>query len=252
MSRPRVDVVILAWNDGDLLDAALTSALASEGVDVEVVVVDNGSEPPVVIPDRTDVRLLRHEENLGVAPGRATGIAETTAPYICLLDSDARLHPRSLARLVGVLESCPDLALAGPVFDDQEPQESGGRAPGLVVKLARGLGLRHDYVSTAAHDRPWWEVDFVIGACQVFRRTAHDAAGGLDTTIFYGPEDVDFCLRLKDRGGRVVQVRDAGCVHPARRRNRRLLTRRGMAHGWQVARHLARSRRRRALTRAVF
>jgi len=243
LSIPRVDVVILAWNDGDLLDTALTSALASEGVDVEVVVVDNGSEPPVVVPDRGDIRLLRQEVNLGVAPGRATGVAETTAPYVCLLDSDARLHPGSLASLVGVLESCSDVALVGPVFDDQRPEESGGRAPGLVVKLARGLGLRDDYVATASHDRAWWEVDFVIGACQVFRRTAHDAAGGLDTTIFYGPEDVDFCLRVKDGGGRVVQVRDAGCVHPARRRNRRLLTRRGLAHGWQVTRHLWRHRR---------
>jgi len=240
---PRVDVVILTWNDGALLDAALSSALASEGVAVEVVVVDNGSDPPANVPDRPDVHLLRQEQNLGVAPGRAKGVARCTAPYVCLLDSDARLHPRALSRLIGRLEALPEVALVGPVFDGQRPEESGGRAPSVLDKVARGLGWRDDYRRVGAPGGSWWEVDFVIGACQVFRRTAHDDIGGLDTSIFYGPEDVDFCLRLKAAGHRVVQVGDAGCHHPARRRNRRLLTRRGLAHAWQVGRYVRRHRR---------
>jgi GT2 family glycosyltransferase len=242
MNRPRVDVVILAWNDGELLDAALASALASEDVDVEVFVVDNGSDVPVTVPVRPDVHLLRQAENLGVARGRAVGVAAGTAPYVCLLDSDARLHPGSLAALAGTLEADDGVALAGPVFDGQRPEESGGRAPTLAVKVQRALGWRDDYRALGPAEGPSWDVDFVIGACQVFRRRAYDAAGGLDTTIFYGPEDVDLCLRMKAGGGRVVQVRAAGCDHPPRRRNRRLLTRRGLAHAWQVVRHLWRHR----------
>ena len=95
------------------------------------------------------------------------------------------------------------------------------------MKLDRGLGRRSDYVAGEHPAGPVGEVDFGIGACQVFRRSVFDEVGGLDETIFYGPEDVDFCLRAKAAGHRVVQVDGSGVVHPARRTNRRLLTRSG-------------------------
>jgi GT2 family glycosyltransferase len=215
-----------------------------------VIVVDNGSDDPVVVADRDDVVLLRQDTNLGVAPGRAVGTAAATAEVICFLDSDARLQPDGLARLVGVLEADPTVGLVGPVFDGQRPEESGGRAPGVGVKLARALGRRDDYRPMARPGQDHWDVDFVIGACQVFRRSAYEEVGGLDTSIFYGPEDVDLCLRFAAAGHRVVQVAGSTCQHPPRRRNRRLLTRRGLAHAWQVARHLARRRPRR-VTAAV-
>lgn len=45
-----IDVVILAWNDGELLDQAVESALASVGSELRVWIVDNGSDPPVPAP----------------------------------------------------------------------------------------------------------------------------------------------------------------------------------------------------------
>lgn len=239
---PRVDVVVLAWNDGDLLDDAVASALASTGVDVEVLVVDNGSETPVVPSSDPRVGLIRNATNRGVAPGRAQGIGRTDAPVVCLLDSDARLAPDCLATLLAALDD-PQVALVAPVFVNQPPEAGAGRAPTFARKVARALGLTDRYagVPHEAHDR-MWDVDFAIGACQVIRRTAYDEIGGLDENIFYGPEDVDLCLRLRDAGWRVVQV-DAACEHPARRRQRQVFTRRGWAHARAVARHLWRHRR---------
>ena len=74
-------------------------------------------------------------------------------------------------------------------------------------------------------------------------RSAFDQVAGLDETYFYGPEDVDFCLRLRERGWRIVQLEAALVHHPPRRRNRRLFTRRGMRHARAVCRHLWRHRR---------
>jgi GT2 family glycosyltransferase len=85
-------------------------------------------------------------------------------------------------------------------------------------------------------------VDFAIGACQLFRRSAWEEVGGIDESYFYGPEDVDFCLRLRRRNFRIVQVADALCDHPPRRRNRRLLTIRGLRHAGAVTRYLIRRR----------
>lgn len=236
-----VDVVVVTWNDGPLLGTAVSSALASEGVAVTVHVVDNGSTPPAVPPPDPRVHLIRNEENRGVAPARNQGVAAGGAPYVALLDSDARLHPHTLARLVAALT--PGVGLAAPVFDDQAPEASAGSAPGLTRKAARVLGLTDTYASTRPADATVWEVEFAIGACQVFRRRAFEDVGGLDESIFYGPEDVDFCLRLRAAGWRSVQVAAATCHHPPRRRNRRLLSRRGLAHGHQVLRYAVRHRR---------
>ena len=239
-----VDVVILTWNDGDLLAHAVDSALASDGVDVNVIVVDNGSDPPAVVPADDRVRLVRNAANRGVAPGRNQGAAAGAAEYLCFLDSDARLLPGTLAALVEPLEAADRrVALAGPVFTGQAPEASAGRAPTAARKLGRLLG-RYDGYEAVPHagGDPWWAVDFTIGACQLIRRSAFDAVGRLDDSIFYGPEDVDFCLRLKEAGYEVVQV-DVGCHHPPRRTSRRIVTRRAWRHGWQVARHLWRHRR---------
>ena len=241
MSRGTVDVVILTWNDGDLLAAAIDSALASEGVDVNVIVVDNGSDPPATVPDDPRVTLHRNPDNRGVAPARNQGAALGSAPFVCILDSDARLLPFALERLLEPLLSGPDVALSAPVFVDQRPEASAGRAPSLADKALRVLDVRDTYRSVAG-DGPWWDVDFAIGACQLVRRSEFEAVGGFDETYFYGPEDVDFCLRLREAGLRVVQVGGAQCHHPARRRNRGIFTRRGMQHATAVARHLWRHR----------
>ncbi len=239
---PLVDVVILTWNDGEMLDAAIASALGAEGVDVNVIVVDNGSSPPAVVPDDPRLRLIRNEANLGVAPARNQGVRAGTAPIVCLLDSDARLHAGTLRALHDQLDH--GAALISPVFDGQAPEASGGRAPGVLRKASRAIGLTDSYGSTRPDGRPpTWDVDFTIGACQLVRRQAFDQIGGLDSSIFYGPEDVDFCLRLKNAGWRISQTEAASCHHPPRRRNRKLLTRRGLSHAVAVLKHLRRHRR---------
>ena len=241
MSRPIVDVVVLTWNDGPLLEAAVTSALGSEGVDVRVFVVDNGSDPPAEVPRDARVTVLRNPANRGVAPGRNQGAAVGDSPYVLFLDSDARLLPSTLSRLLEPMETDPGVALAAPVFRGQLPQASAGRAPSLGDKILRVLDVRDVYRPMATVG-PWWDVDFAIGACQLVRREAFEAVCGFDESYFYGPEDVDLCLRLREQGARVLQVRDAECDHPPRRRNRKLLTRRGLQHGWAVTRHLWRHR----------
>jgi N-acetylglucosaminyl-diphospho-decaprenol L-rhamnosyltransferase len=188
------------------------------------------------------VSVVRNERNLGVARGRHVGARQGSAPYICFLDSDARLEPDCLRLLIDAVD-VDEVGLAVPVFSGQLPTGSAGRAPTLARKVARALGLTARYRGRAPISAPSWSVDFGIGACQVFRREAYDAVGGLDDSIFYGPEDVDFCLRLAAAGWGSVQVRDARCEHPPRRRNRMLLTRRGLAHTVAVSKHLWRHRR---------
>jgi N-acetylglucosaminyl-diphospho-decaprenol L-rhamnosyltransferase len=238
----RVDVIVLTWNDGELLQEAVVSAAGQAGVHPVVLVVDNASDvaAEVTVPG---VELVRTEENLGVGGGRNLGVRATDAPFVCFLDSDARLHRDALARLVAPMLDDPSIGLTAPVFTGQRPEASAGCAPTFRRKLERALN-RTDLYEPTAHqgDGPRWDVDFAIGACQVFRRAAFDAAGGLDDSASFGPEDVDFCLRVRAAGWRVVQVADAGCDHPPRRAFRGLASARGRRHAVAVLRHLWRHR----------
>jgi GT2 family glycosyltransferase len=237
---PVVDVVILTWNDGPLLDAAVQSVVESRHTAIHLIVVDNGSSPPAAVDP--PVSLVRNDTNRGVAPARNQGVAMGSSPLVCLLDSDARLEPSALAALAAAVEADDRIALAAPVFAAQSPEASAGLAPSLLRKALRALNLRDTYDSSGEFVDGIRDVDFAIGACQLFRRSAFDDVGGLDETYFYGPEDVDFCLRLRERGWRVVQVADARVHHPPRRRFKGLLTRRGAQHAWAVTRHLWRHR----------
>ena len=239
-----VDVVILAWNDEPaVLDGAVSSALGQVGPEVAVTVVDNGSQPPAALAERR-ARVVRSATNLGVGGGRNLGIRTGHAPYVCVLDSDARLRPGALARLVAPLAADETIGLAAPVFTGQPPEASAGRAPTLRRKLARALNRTDRYQRTPGQGRgDAWEVEFAIGACQLFRRDAFDAVGGIDDSARFGPEDVDFCLRLRRAGWRVVQVDGLTCDHPPRRAFRALWSRRGVAHAAAFGRHWWRHRR---------
>lgn len=234
-----VDVVILSWNDGRLLDAAVASTRASGSIIRSITVVDNGSDPPV--GGLPGVHVIRHETNLGVTVTRNEGARAADGVLLCFLDSDARLHLETLPRLADVLLGDDGVGLTCPVFAGQAPEESAGRAPTVVRKLARVIGLTKKYEAVPRSGTSW-DVEFAISACYLVRREAFEAVGGFDESYFYGPEDIDLCLRLRRAGWRVVQV-DVPCDHPPRRRHRKLLTRAGMRHAGAVARHLWRQRR---------
>lgn len=241
-----VAVVILTWNDQALLERAVASVLNSRGVRPEIVVVDNGSQPPASVP--AGVRLIRNDSNLGFSSARNQGVEATTADLVCFLDSDAVLEPTTLRRLVDPLLADGSVGLTAPVFRDQPPEASAGRAPGLGRKLARAVGLTDRYRSTRSRWLGHREVDFAIGACQVIRRSAFVAVGGLDEAYSYGAEDVDLCLRLRTKGWRILQVENAICDHRARRRYRNLLTSRGFRHAVAVGRYLWQHRQYRRVT----
>jgi GT2 family glycosyltransferase len=244
LERPAVDVVVLTWNDGDVLRAAVASALASTDVEVHVIVVDNGSANAPAVPDDGRVTVIRNATNVGVAAGRNQGVRAGAASYVCLLDSDARLEPGTLSQLCRPLFADDRLGLAAPVFAGQHARASAGRTPGLARKVLRVTGV------TSVYARPRFSspvgpdsrtVEFAIGACQVFPRRVYDAVGGIDETFFYGPEDVDFCVRIRRTGLEIVQVDTDGCHHPARRRHRRVFTMGGARHAVAMTRFLWRT-----------
>ena len=90
----RYDVVVVSYNQRERLLAGLASAHAA-GDDIHLIVVDNASRDESAAAVREsfpDADLLALDHNIGFGPAVNRGAARGTAPYILLLNNDARLR----------------------------------------------------------------------------------------------------------------------------------------------------------------
>ena len=240
----KVSVVILTWNSASSIEACLASLPAGLTVGHEVIVVDNGSQDRTLAVLRASfpaVQIMENPHNRGVAPARNQGIRRARGDYVLILDDDTIVHPAALDQLVHLLDARPEVGLCGPKLVDAEgrlclscrlfptlPDKLGRRFPSVLTrKAARQIELAE--LADWAHDT-LRAVDYVIGACQLIRRRALDEVGLLDERIFYGPEDIDLCVRMHQAGWQVVYQPAAVVTHAEQRIARSAFSRLGWKH----------------------
>lgn len=238
----KASVIVLTWNSGEVIEACLTSL--AQGLTSflhEVIVVDNGSEDQTltVVRDRYPwVRVLKNTVNRGVAAGRNQGLRAAEGEYFIFLDDDTVVQPRALDQLIVYMDEHGDVGLCGPQLIDGAGKLhlSCRLFPTISDKCARRLPFAFARQLRRTTEMADWDhaatrdVDYMIGACQVIRRTALMDVGFLDEQIFYGPEDVDFCLRLQQVGWRVVYHPEAVVSHLERRITRSFFSRLSYLH----------------------
>jgi len=243
----KASLVILTWNSTDLLRACLQSLPRALTVySFEVVVIDNGSRGYTPASLRLEfpwMQLIVNRDNRGVAPGRNQGIGVAQGEYIILLDDDTAVEPGAFDRLIAYMETHPHVGLCAPKLIGIEGNLhlTCRFYPTLFDKLARQVPLAYVQQLRRENEMADWDhnsiraVDYVIGACQVIRRDALLSVGLLDERIFYGPEDVDFCLRLRQIGWQIIYNPDAVVVHKERRVARSFFSRLSWKHLWGIS-----------------
>jgi GT2 family glycosyltransferase len=240
----KASVVILTWNSQRIIEACLSSVLRGlSAFSSEIIVVDNGSRdrtPAIVREAFPQVQLLLNRKNRGVAPARNQGMRLAQGEYIILLDDDTVVQAGALERLIDCMDAHPEVGLCGPKLIDPQGrlQLSCRLFPTLGDKLGRRFPAPISWRIVRMAEMADWdhdtlrEVDYVIGACQVIRQAALAEVGFLDERIFYGPEDVDFCLRLRQAGWRVMYNPEAVVIHEERRVTRALFSSLAWQHMW--------------------
>ncbi|MBT4504713.1 MAG: glycosyltransferase family 2 protein [Gemmatimonadetes bacterium] len=211
--RPQLSICIVNWNTKNLLKDCLNSIYADPQIVIwEVVVVDNASTDDSVQMVRStfpQVHLVISDENLGFVGGNNLAIERARGDYLLLLNSDTRVEPGVLGSLVDFLASHPEAGAAGPrlVGADGGLQLSCGRPPGLASEFVNKL-LLHKLLPFFKFGR--WdhaeirEVGWITGACLLVRREVVEQLGPLDPAIFMFYEDLEFCMRIRRAGWKIL------------------------------------------------
>lgn len=180
---------------------------------VPVVVVDDGSNPPLA------GAAVRHERSRGPAAARNAGAALAMTEFVAFVDTGVRLPDGALARLTGHFADKRVVAVAPRVVSEA--------ASGLVGVLEQQL-CALDLGPTAAEVRAGAAVSYVPSTVLVVRRDSFVALGGFDEALEVG-EDVDLVWRLADLG--VVRYDPEVVVRHAPRTSLRAALRRRRDYG---------------------
>ncbi|HET9075483.1 MAG TPA: mycofactocin biosynthesis glycosyltransferase MftF [Acidimicrobiales bacterium] len=203
----RATVVIPVRDDPAGLAATLAS-LADTAPGTPVVVVDDGSRPPV--PASGPARVLRRSEAGGPASARNRGWrADGTGEVVVFVDAGCVLGEGWPAGLLGHFAD-PGLAAVAPrVTSRAQPATPAGLAAYEEAHSPLDMGPAEGPV------RPGAAVPYLPTAVLAVRRAALDDVGGFDERLRFG-EDVDLVWRLAGAGWRVRYAPDVAASHPGR------------------------------------
>lgn len=105
--KPLVSIVIANYNYGRFLGEAIESAQKQTYPNIEIIFIDDGSaDDSVEVACRYDITVLA-QENQGVCAARNNAAQHARGEYILFLDSDDRLYPDAIEKLVALMERSP-------------------------------------------------------------------------------------------------------------------------------------------------
>ncbi|MBI2861631.1 MAG: glycosyltransferase family 2 protein [Chloroflexi bacterium] len=227
--RTDISVAIVSYNVCHQLEECLDSLRTSVGeFTYEVWVVDNASADgtaEMVRSKHPEVGLIASPYNGGFAYANNLALKRSRGRYALLLNPDTILPPTALADMQAYMEHHPEAGVAGPklIRPDGSLDLACRRSfPTPSVSLFRMLGLSKLFPKSRLlarynltfldPDEPA-EVDSVCGAFMMVRSEAIAQVGLLDERFFMYGEDIDWALRIKARGWKVLYYPGVQVIH---------------------------------------
>jgi len=196
---------------------AIEKSIRAARLPYEVIVVDNGSndDTPVLLKawsqSRTNARTLRLPENSGFARACNEGARMARGRYVVLLNNDTLPTPGWLEKMMELAVGTAQVGIVGSklLFPNGRIQHIGvafdeAKNPGHIYR-----GFPPD-ILPAKLSR---EYQAVTAACLLIERNLYWSVGGLEEAYENSYEDIDFCLKVRARGYRVLLCGDATVYH---------------------------------------
>ncbi len=203
-----ISAVIPAFNHPGLLGQTIRTLEAQTQLVDEILVVDDGSDPPLRLPSHIKVlRLERAAKHRGAAFARNAGVEAAAGDVILMLDSSVLLLPETVESFQRTLDladcKLPDIALAFTVrtlFDEDDRVYTPEETADMSTFMDR-MGI-----PAVKHKPTDSNVIFPDHCCALYGRSTFDRLDGYDEKTFadWGMENHDFDIRLRILGGDII------------------------------------------------
>ena len=223
-----ISTIIVNYNAGSLLGKCVESLLNSS-FEVEIIVVDNASTDGSLnaLHDVPFIKILKNPTNMGFAAACNSGARVASAPFLLFINPDCSFKPNALADLFESLTIDEQVGMVGGLLANSDGTEQAGgrravptpwrsfvRAVGLVNFSDRWPRLFYDF---HLHKQPLpdhaIEVEAISGACMMVKREAMQDVGEWDEGYFLHCEDLDWCMRFRQKGWKILFVSSAQITH---------------------------------------
>lgn len=226
-----ISVIIVNYNSGGLLAECVSSVLAST-VPVEVLVSDNGSTDRslelmrLAVGDRANLAVIENGANLGFSKANNVALERASGEYLLFLNPDCIIEPDTLQKMREIMRANPEVGMAGCLIRNRDGSEQAGCRRAIptpfrsLVRVAKLSGVLRNHprfrsfvlVGQPLPEAPV-EIEAISGAFMFVRRSALDVVGPLDENYFLHCEDLDWCMRFRQSGFRILFVPDIEIIH---------------------------------------
>jgi len=218
---PPLVSIIIPTKDGSLLERCINSLLAFTSYpNFEIVVIDNGSQEFSTLDylreNEHHMTVIRDDRPFNYSALNNAAVQRVAGSVLCLLNDDTEVIAEDwLTEMVGHLLMPGVGAVGAKLFYPDGRIQHGG----VIVGLGGVAGHSHRMSDRLA---PGYcgrllvaqNLSAVTAACMVVRREAWDEVGGLEEkNLAIAFNDVDFCLRLREAGWRIVWTPHAALYH---------------------------------------
>ena len=223
-----LSTIIVNYNAGSLLRKCVDSLLACP-LDIEIIVVDNASSDASLdgLQDLSQVCVIRNPANVGFAAACNIGVQASSAPFLLFLNPDCFFQPDPIAPLLAGLQSGDRVGMVGGLLVNEDGTEQGGgrrAVPTPWRSFVRSFGLQRFanrwpklFYDFHLHKQPLpdspIEVEAISGACMLVKRDVMEDVGLWDEGYFLHCEDLDWCMRFRQKGWKILFVPDARISH---------------------------------------
>jgi GT2 family glycosyltransferase len=217
--NPIISTIVVNYNSGSFLRHCVDS-LINCPLEIEIIIVDNASRDGSLdgLAALPNVRIINNPVNVGFSAACNIGLRVASAPFLLFLNPDCSFVPGTLTTLLDTLRRDADTGMVGALLTNPDGSEqAGGRRaiPTPWRSFVRGFGLSRFakrwprlFFDFHLHKQPLplqpTEVEAISGACMLVKREAMLDVGEWDETYFLHCEDLDWCMRFRQKGWRIL------------------------------------------------
>lgn len=227
-----ISVIIVNYNAGMELLTCVQSVAETER-DLEILVVDNDSHDDSISQLRDqyigekNLHILKNEKNLGFATACNQGSRAAAGEFFLFLNPDCIVEQTTITNLLKCFQNEPQVGMAGALILNHDGSEQRGcrrEIPTPWKSLVNSFGLKHlarinrkifsDFrLDQEPLPEKEIEVEAISGACMFVSRKAYTNVGPLDEKYFMHCEDLDWCMRFRQAGWKILFVPQARLIH---------------------------------------